>query len=43
MTFVSEHVDWSTNSQTDQFRQEIDSKEKARKYSRSTSPKSEIM
>jgi hypothetical protein len=30
--FVSEHVDWSLKSETDQFRHEINSKEKARGY-----------
>src|SRR3990172_10312619 len=32
IAFVSEHVDWSLKSETDQFRHEIDSKDKARKY-----------
>lgn len=34
MAFVSEHVNWGTKSETDQFRREIDSKEKARAYIR---------
>ncbi|HEX6188074.1 MAG TPA: hypothetical protein VFZ40_08330 [Pyrinomonadaceae bacterium] len=34
MAFVSEHVNWGTKSETDQFRREIDSKEKAREYIR---------
>lgn len=32
MTFVSQHVDWSMKSESDQFRREINSKEKARDY-----------
>ncbi len=32
MAFVSRHVDWSMKSESDQFRREIDSKEKARDY-----------
>lgn len=32
MAFVSQHVDWSMKSESDQFRREIDSKEKARDY-----------
>jgi hypothetical protein len=34
MAFVSEHVDWGMKSQTDEFRREIDSKDKAREYIR---------
>jgi hypothetical protein len=32
MAFVSRHVDWSMQSESDEFRREIDSKEKARQY-----------
>ena len=32
MAFVSQHVDWSMKLETDQFKREIDSKEKARAY-----------
>ncbi len=32
MGFVSQHVDWAMKSETDQFRREIDSKDKAREY-----------
>jgi len=32
MAFVSEHVDWGMKSETAQFRQEINSKEKAKEY-----------
>ena len=32
MAFVSAHVDWGMRSETDQFRQEINSREKARQY-----------
>lgn len=32
MTFVSQHVDWSMKSEPNQFRREIDSKEKAQRY-----------
>lgn len=38
MTFVSEHVDWGMNSESDQFKREIDSKEKAREYIRKHLP-----
>ena len=34
MAFVSRHVDWATKSETDDFRREINSKEKAREYIR---------
>ena len=34
MVFVSQHVDWGMKSETDQFRREIDSKDKAREYIR---------
>ena len=32
MAFVTEHVNWGMKSQTDQFRHEINTKEKAREY-----------
>ena len=32
MAFVSQHVDWGMKPETDQFRREIDSKDKAREY-----------
>jgi hypothetical protein len=32
MAFVGEHVDWGMNSETENFRQEINTKEKARAY-----------
>lgn len=32
MKFVSEHVAWGTNSRTEEFRREINSKQKAREY-----------
>ena len=32
IAFVSQHVDWAIKSETDQFRLEIDSKDKAREY-----------
>lgn len=32
MAFVSQHVDWGTRPETNQFRQEINSKDKARQY-----------
>jgi hypothetical protein len=32
MAFVTEHVDWGMKAETNQFRQEINSKEKARDY-----------
>jgi hypothetical protein len=32
MAFVSQHVDWGTRPDTNQFRQEINSKDKAREY-----------
>ena len=32
LLFVSQHVDWATKSQTDEFRVEINSKEKAVAY-----------
>ena len=32
MAFVSEHVNWGMKSETGQFRQEINTKEKARGY-----------
>lgn len=32
MLFVSRHVDWANRIETDEFRREIDSKEKARAY-----------
>jgi thioredoxin-related protein len=32
MVFVSQHVDWGMKSETEQFRREIDSKDKAREY-----------
>jgi hypothetical protein len=32
MTFVSQHLAWSTNSETEAFRQEINSKDKATEY-----------
>jgi thioredoxin-related protein len=34
IAFVSEHVEWGTKSETDQFRREISSKDKAREYIR---------
>ena len=32
MTFVSQHVDWGMKSEANQFRQEINSKDKAQDY-----------
>ena len=32
MAFVSRHIAWSTNSETEEFRQEINSKDKATEY-----------
>jgi hypothetical protein len=32
IAFVSQHVEWAIKSETDQFRREIDSKDKAREY-----------
>ncbi|HXT63266.1 MAG TPA: hypothetical protein VN696_09540 [Pyrinomonadaceae bacterium] len=32
LSFVSQHVDWATKSETDEFRGEINSREKARQY-----------
>lgn len=32
MAFISEHIDWGMKVETEQFRQEINSKEKARDY-----------
>ena len=32
MNFVSRHVDWANRDETEEFRREIDSKEKARAY-----------
>jgi hypothetical protein len=32
MAFVSQHVAWGTNSETQEFRREINSKDKAREY-----------
>jgi thioredoxin-related protein len=32
MAFVSQHVDWGIKPETNQFRQEINSKDKAREY-----------
>ena len=32
MTFVSEHINWGMKSKTEEFRQQIDTKEKARAY-----------
>jgi hypothetical protein len=32
LPFVTEHVDWGTQPENHQFKREIDSKEKARKY-----------
>jgi hypothetical protein len=32
MSFVSQHVAWGTNSESDEFRREINSKEKAQAY-----------
>ena len=32
MAFVSQHVNWGMKPETDQFRREIDSKDKAREY-----------
>ena len=34
MAFVSQHVDWAIKSETDEFRREINSNEKAREYVR---------
>ena len=39
MAFVSRHVDWATKSETDDFRREINSKEKAREYVNQYLPK----
>ena len=39
MAFVTEHVNWGMKAQTDQFRQEINSKEKAREYIRNHLPR----
>jgi hypothetical protein len=38
MSFVASHVDWGTNPQSNQFRREIDSKEKAEAYVRAHLP-----
>lgn len=32
MTFISQHIAWGTNSGTEEFRQEINSKDKATEY-----------
>ena len=32
ITFVSRHVDWANRTETEEFRREIDSKEKAQAY-----------
>ena len=32
LTFVSEHINWGMKSDTEEFRQQIDTKEKARAY-----------
>jgi hypothetical protein len=32
MAFVSEHVDWSSHAQTEEFRQQINTREKANTY-----------
>ncbi len=32
MAFVSQHIEWGTNSEADEFRREINTKEKARAY-----------
>ena len=32
MTFVSRHVEWANQTETEEFRREIDSKEKAQAY-----------
>jgi len=32
MTFVAEHVNWRMKAETEQFRREINTKEKARDY-----------
>jgi hypothetical protein len=32
MTFVSQHITWGTNSETEAFRQQINSKDKAVEY-----------
>ena len=34
MAFVSRHVEWATSSETEEFRREINSKDKAREYIR---------
>jgi hypothetical protein len=32
VSFVSQHITWGTNSETEQFRREINSKDKAEEY-----------
>jgi hypothetical protein len=41
MAFVSQHVTWGTTPETDEFRREINSRDKAREYIKTIYPRAE--